>query len=98
MDEDELLVLTMDTVFVFKVPPRTSAGGYKCALPTPIACLCNHLIGGCPVLLFVCRAADWGEQVWAGELKVFSKGPNAIIKLTGRDGMRTASVLVGRAR
>lgn len=34
-DEDEFALLTVDSVFVFKVPPRTSAGGYKCG---PAAC------------------------------------------------------------
>lgn len=32
-DEDEFLLYTQDTVFVFKVPPRTSAAGYKCVKP-----------------------------------------------------------------
>ena len=33
------------------------------------------------------RAADWGDPVWSGELKVVSRGSQAAIKLTGRDGV-----------
>jgi hypothetical protein len=31
-EEDEFMLYAQDTVFVFKVPPRTSAAGYKCVV------------------------------------------------------------------
>ncbi len=43
---------------------------------------------GCRVFgsLAACRAAEWGDQIWTGELKVVARGPHVAIKLTGKDG------------
>jgi hypothetical protein len=86
VDVDELELLAVDTVFVFKVPPRTSAVGYKCV--SRAGWSRRGTVGTACVWCVHGRAADWGEQAWAGRLSVVSRGADTAIKLIGRDGAR----------
>lgn len=164
-DDEEITNLTIDQVFVFKVPPRTAAAGHKCvrqqrregrgeeavagsgrhcerqplararggprrhervpwservgtrrprgpekpwagprareagrrghaskrgkrALPRAPSRACapgerarTTVLVACPISCVLRRAEDWKEQIWAGKLKVVTRGDDCAVKL-----------------
>jgi hypothetical protein len=68
-DDYEQTLLVVKEVFVFKIPPRLSAAGHKCALASQ--------------LLTLIRAGEWDltSPLWTGRLVVLSIGDVCKIKL-----------------